>query len=115
MHVFARFAPILHAQSVLSNKISASEISRKLVKSASLVGSAVSFIKATLFSLFPSLQRLLDLVGRHVPLGGGAAVAPAVLDGAAGGLRLADVALAPGNFFFFLEKKRDTRNYYICT
>ena len=38
MHIFARLAPILYAQSVLSNKISASELSRKFIKSALLVG-----------------------------------------------------------------------------
>ena len=38
MHVFARFAPILHARSVLSNKICASELSRKIVKGALSVG-----------------------------------------------------------------------------
>ncbi len=38
MRVFARLAPILHAQSVLSNKISASELSQKFIKSAWLVG-----------------------------------------------------------------------------
>ncbi len=38
MHVFATFGPDLHAQSVLSNKISASELSRKFVKSTLLVG-----------------------------------------------------------------------------
>ena len=38
MHVFARLAPILHARSVLINKTSASELIRKFVKSALLVG-----------------------------------------------------------------------------
>ncbi len=37
-HVFARFGADLHAQSVLSNKISAAELRRKLIKSALLVG-----------------------------------------------------------------------------
>ncbi len=37
-HVFALSAPDLHAQSVLIGKISASELSRKFIKSALLVG-----------------------------------------------------------------------------
>ena len=37
-HVFARPCADLHAQSVLANKISASELSRKSIKSALLVG-----------------------------------------------------------------------------
>ncbi len=36
---FACLAPNLHAQSVLSNKISASELKRRFIKSALLVGS----------------------------------------------------------------------------
>ncbi len=38
VHVFARLAPDLHAQSVISNKISASELRRNFIKSALLVG-----------------------------------------------------------------------------
>ncbi len=38
MHISARSAPIFYAQSVLINKISASELSRKFIKSALLVG-----------------------------------------------------------------------------
>ena len=38
MHVFARLAPIYYAQSVLINKISASELNRKVIKSALLIG-----------------------------------------------------------------------------
>ncbi len=38
VNVFACFAPILHAQSMLVNKISASELRRKFVKNALLVG-----------------------------------------------------------------------------
>ncbi len=38
IHAFAGLAPILHAQSVLSNKISASELSRKFITSELLVG-----------------------------------------------------------------------------
>ena len=37
---FARLAPDLHAQSVLSNKISASDLSQKFIKGALLVGYA---------------------------------------------------------------------------
>ena len=37
-HVFAAFGTDLYAQSVISNEIFASEISRKLIKSALLVG-----------------------------------------------------------------------------
>ncbi len=41
MHVFlARLSADLYAQSVLSNKISASELGQKFIKSALLVGSA---------------------------------------------------------------------------
>ena len=40
IHVFARLALICNAQSVLINKISASELRRKLTKSALLVGKA---------------------------------------------------------------------------
>ena len=40
VHVFARFAPDLHARSVLINKVSASELSRKFIKSALLAGCA---------------------------------------------------------------------------
>ena len=39
--VFARFAPILYAQSVLINEIPASELSRKFTKSALLAGQTV--------------------------------------------------------------------------
>ncbi len=46
--VFARWAPDLHAQSVIINKISASELSQKFIKSALLVG-------------FPALSRLSNL------------------------------------------------------
>ena len=42
IHVFARFGADLPAQSVLSNEISASELSRKLIKSALLVGLPLS-------------------------------------------------------------------------
>ena len=42
MHVFCKIGADLHAQSVISNKISASELSRKLIKSALLVGSSQS-------------------------------------------------------------------------
>ena len=45
MHVFARLAPDLHARSVLISKISASELSRKFVKSALLVGFLAHFSK----------------------------------------------------------------------
>ena len=38
LHVFAHFGADLHARSVLINKISASELRRKLIKSALLVG-----------------------------------------------------------------------------
>ena len=38
IHVFARFGTNLHAQPVLVNKISASELSRKFIKSALSVG-----------------------------------------------------------------------------
>ncbi len=38
MHVFARLAPISYARSVLFNKIPASDLSRKFIKSALLVG-----------------------------------------------------------------------------
>ncbi len=37
--VFARLAPDLYAQSVIIDKISASELRRKFIKSALLVGS----------------------------------------------------------------------------
>ena len=40
MHVFCTFGSDLHAQSVLSNKISASDPSRKFVKSECVVGRA---------------------------------------------------------------------------
>ncbi len=40
MHVLARFASILYAQTVLIDKISASELRRKFIKSALLVGCA---------------------------------------------------------------------------
>ncbi len=38
IHVFVHLAPDLYAQSVLINKISAAGLSRKLIKSALLVG-----------------------------------------------------------------------------
>ncbi len=38
MHAFGTFGADLHARSVLTNKISASKLSRKFVKSALLVG-----------------------------------------------------------------------------
>ena len=38
MHVFAMFGADLHAQSVIIDKISVSELRRKFIKSASLVG-----------------------------------------------------------------------------
>ncbi len=38
IHVLARLGADLYAQSVIINKISASELSRKLIKSALLVG-----------------------------------------------------------------------------
>ncbi len=38
MHIFCMFGTDLYAQSVLINKISALELSRKLIKSALLVG-----------------------------------------------------------------------------
>ena len=38
MHVFSTFGTDLYVQSVLINKISASELSRKFIKSALLVG-----------------------------------------------------------------------------
>ena len=38
VHVFARFGADLHAQSVLVSKNSASDLSRKFIKSALLVG-----------------------------------------------------------------------------
>ena len=40
IRVFARFGADLHARSALSDKISASELSRKLIKVASLAGSS---------------------------------------------------------------------------
>ncbi len=52
MHVFARLAPTCNAPSVLINKISASEHSRKFIKSASLVGTVSAGVR-----LPPSLGR----------------------------------------------------------
>ncbi len=58
--VFARWAPDLHAQSVIINKISASELSQKFIKSALLVGSLLKFGKRSVVGKqhlwFPPLQ-----------------------------------------------------------
>ncbi len=52
MNFFARFgADLYYAQSMLSNKISASELSRKFIKSALLVG-----ISLSLSLSFPDLK-----------------------------------------------------------
>ena len=51
---FARSAPICYAQSVLINKVSASEVSRKFTKSALLVGYSAPYgRKLFLFFFFP--------------------------------------------------------------
>ncbi len=55
---FARLVPILYAQSVLSNKISGSEIRRKFIKSALLVGVASQTLQDGFFVTFV-LQVLL--------------------------------------------------------
>ena len=56
-HIFARLAPICsYAQAVLSNKISASELSRKFIKSAFLVGKAQKSTKN--ISFFPPVLQV---------------------------------------------------------
>ncbi len=61
VHDFAHLVPIFFAQSVLINKISASELSRKFIKSALLVGVSFFYFPSYYFrppsSAFPYIQR----------------------------------------------------------
>ncbi len=58
VHVFARFGADLHAQPVFGNKITASELRRKSVKSALLVGKE----QAVLWAASPANTAITDLV-----------------------------------------------------
>ncbi len=58
IHVFARLAPDLYAQSVLIHKISASELSRKFIKSALLVGNwSLAVCPRTMCAVMMSRER----------------------------------------------------------
>ena len=57
LHVFARLAPICMLSQWFINEISASELSRKLIKSASLVGSLS--VHSTILFFFPPQEVLL--------------------------------------------------------
>ncbi len=71
IHLFTRLAPELYAQSVLINKISASEPSRKLIESTLLVGSLFpAHLKCHLVLRLPLLVDPLPQRSSAVPHAG---------------------------------------------
>ncbi len=65
VHIFARLPPDLHAQSAFINKISASELTRKFIKSALIVGWV--FRIGFFILLRACLPRFVFLLSRSFP------------------------------------------------
>ncbi len=68
---FARLAPILHAQSVLISKISASELSRKFIESALLVGHSLLVSAKIWYANEDALVLVLLSLSLFLVVGGG--------------------------------------------